>query len=252
MSGSRRHLWAKQGGRAGALALSLGAHGAVFTALVLAWATPPAPPEPAPIAVTLIAPPPPPPPPPPPAPPTPAKVIAPEASASRAAAPSPPAPPTPVRAVARPTHAAPTIDSLIAATAPRTGPASAGLSDAQYAGAASADAGGDGGEGQGCHMAQRVQAALRRDALVQAAVSQAGAAGSRAIMVWNGDWVQNGVEDGKGLAAVREAIVWEVGFAPPACRAEHMHGLVLLSLNGAATRLAVGAGEWRWSDLLTR
>jgi hypothetical protein len=70
-------------------------------------------------------------------------------------------------------------------------------------------------------------------------------------MVWNGDWVQGRGEDGKGLAAVREAILWEVGFAPAACRAQPVHGLVLLSMNGA-TRLAVGAGDWRWSDLLGR
>jgi hypothetical protein len=236
----------------GALSVSLGAHGAVFAALILAWTTPPVPSETPPIAVSLIELPPPPPPPIPPAPPKPAKIIAPEASASRAAAPTPPTPTPPTRAVARKSHAAPTIDSLVAAAAPRSGPPSAGLSDSQYAGAADADAGGDGGEGQGCHMAQRVQAALRRDALVQAAVTNAGPSAGRAIMVWNGDWVQNGGEDGKGLAAVREAIVWEIAFAPPACRAEHMRGLVLLSLNGASTRLAVGAGEWRWSDLLTR
>jgi hypothetical protein len=248
MSGSRRHLWAKRGGRFGALTVSLGAHGAIFAALILAWTTPPVATDPTPITVSLIAPPPPPIPP---APPTPAKVIAPKASASRPAAPSPPAPPTPVRAIARPSRAAPTIDSLVAASAPYTGPASPGLTDAQLAGASDADTGGD-GSGAGCHMAQRVQAALRRDALVRAAVVQAGAAGSRAIMVWNGDWVQNGGEDGKGLAAVREAIVWEIAFAPPACRAEHVHGLLLLSLNGASTRLAVGAGEWRWSDLLSR
>ncbi|MGA2953972.1 MAG: hypothetical protein ABSD80_17235, partial [Caulobacteraceae bacterium] len=71
-----------------------------------------------------------------------------------------------------------------------------------------------------------------------------------AIVVWNGDWVQNGIEDGKGLAAVREAITWEVAFAPAACRTEPMHGLVLLSVGGGGPRLALGAGRWRWSDLL--
>jgi hypothetical protein len=104
-------------------------------------------------------------------------------------------------------------------------------------------------------MAQRVQAALRRDALVQAAVAEAGRDGeTRAIMVWNGDWVQSPSQDGKGLAAVREAIMWEIAFAPPACRAERMRGLVLISLTSSQglPRLAVGAGDWRWSDLLGR
>jgi hypothetical protein len=71
-------------------------------------------------------------------------------------------------------------------------------------------------------------------------------------MVWDGDWVRNRGEDGKGLAAVREAIAWEVAFAPQACRAEPVHGLILLSMGQTqgATRLALGQDEWRWADLL--
>ena len=52
------------------------------------------------------------------------------------------------------------------------------------------------------------------------------------------------------LAAVREAIMWEVGFAPEACRSQRMHGLVVVSLADGRTRFAIGGGEWRWSDLL--
>jgi hypothetical protein len=120
------------------------------------------------------------------------------------------------------------------------------LSSAELAGAASADSGGGGGS---CDLARQVQGALRKDPLVQSAV--AGQTG-KAIKVWNGDWVRSGGEDGKGLAAVREAIIWEVAFAPEACRTRPVHGLILLSMNTApgAARLAVGAGEWRWSDLL--
>ena len=145
-----------------------------------------------------------------------------------------PPPPTPVQAVAVGKAATP----------------SAELSDVEIAGAATAGSGAGGGAG--CDMTRRLQAALRKDALVQAAV-RAPAASGKALRVWDGDWVQNGGQDGRGLAAVREAILWEVGFAPEACKAEPMHGLVLLSLNDGpgSTRLAVGAGEWRWSDLLT-
>ena len=102
-------------------------------------------------------------------------------------------------------------------------------------------------------MIRRLQAALRKDALVQAAVADARAAGSgKALLVWNGDWIRSNGQDGAGLAAVREAIMWEVGFAPEACRAEPVHGLVLISLTDGpgAARLVVGAGDWRWSDLL--
>ncbi|HEX4181263.1 MAG TPA: hypothetical protein VHY32_10770, partial [Caulobacteraceae bacterium] len=127
------------------------------------------------------------------------------------------------------------------------------LSDAQLVGATTAGIGGSGGSGGGggaCNMVRRLQDALRKDPLVQAAV--AGSPG-KAIMVWNGGWVQSHGEDGRGLAAVREAIIWEIGFAPAACKSEPMHGLVLISLNEASrpTRLAVGVGEWRWADLLT-
>ena len=128
--------------------------------------------------------------------------------------------------------------------------------DAQLAGAATAgsDSGsgsgsGSGGGGGACDMIGRVQRALRKDPLVLAAV--AGSSG-KAAMVWNGDWVRSSGEDGKGLAAVREASMWEVGFAPAQCRAQSVRGLILISVNGAGglARLAMGTGEWRWSDLL--
>jgi hypothetical protein len=165
---------------------------------------------------------------------------------------TPPAPtrPTPVQPPAAPTIARRTpvpakTATLAASDVDASEPGNA-LSAAQIAGAASADSG---PSGRPCDMARLLQSALRKDPLVQAAV--AGATG-KAIMVWDGDWVRNRGEDGKGLAAVREAILWEVAFAPEACRAEPVHGLVLLSMGqaGGSTRLALGQPAWRWSDLL--
>ena len=103
-------------------------------------------------------------------------------------------------------------------------------------------------------MVRRLQDALRRDPRVIDAVQRAHrAAGGRgaAIMVWNGDWVRSGAEDGKGLASVRQAIAVEVAFAPEACRSEPVRGMVLISLTDApgAAKLALGVGRWRWSDL---
>lgn len=98
-------------------------------------------------------------------------------------------------------------------------------------------------------MARAVQRALRSDPLVHAAVEDANRLG-KAVMLWNGDWVRTSGQDGKGLSAVREAIMWEVAFTPVACRNQRMHGLVLLSLADGSTRFAVGSGDWRWSDLL--
>ena len=99
-------------------------------------------------------------------------------------------------------------------------------------------------------MTRWLQSALRKDGRVQAAVAEA--SGGRAIRVWNGDWVRHGEQEGNGLAAVREAIMWEVAFAPAACRAEPVHGLVAISLSDGpgASRVVMGAGDWRWSDLL--
>ncbi len=121
-----------------------------------------------------------------------------------------------------------------------------GPDEALLAGAATADSGS--GEGAGCNMLRRLQDALRKDRRVQAAVGEAGGA----LMVWNGDWVRHPGQEGAGLAAVREAILWEVGFAPPACRVEPVKGLVVVTLSDApgAARLALGSGTWRWRDLL--
>jgi hypothetical protein len=205
---------------AGAVGFSLSAHAAIGLALALTWAHVQPTPEPAPIAVTLVE--------------APIPTLTPQASAADKPQPvksSPPPKPQPSDAPPRPR---PEVYG--------TG-SGAMLSDSQLAGAASADSGsGD----RACDMARRVQAALRRDQLAQAAVAKAR---GRAIMVWNGDWVQSQDEDGKGLSAVREAIMWEIAFSPAACRAEPMRGLILLSMNGGA-RIAVGSSQWRWSDLL--
>jgi hypothetical protein len=123
------------------------------------------------------------------------------------------------------------------------------LSEAQLAGAANAGEDGAGGGGGGCDTARAVQQALRTDPLVHNAVADAGRQG-KAIMMWNGDWVRSGAQEGKGLSAVRQAIVWKVAFSSESCRNQPMHGTVVLSLADGGTRFAIGADAWRWSDLL--
>lgn len=123
------------------------------------------------------------------------------------------------------------------------------LSDSQLAGAASVGEGSGGGGGGTCDLAHSVQQALRRDPNVRTAVEEANRLG-KAIRLWDGDWVRSGGQDGKGLSAVREAITWEVAFAPEACRHQRMHGVVLMSLADGGTRFAIGSDDWRWSDLL--
>jgi hypothetical protein len=207
-------------------AATAGAHVAVFGVLFFAHAkAPPAKPEPAPIMLSLIDTPKPTPP----VPPEPEKID----TGSPVIAPDP-KPPT--IHIQNQSMTQVTIDDM-----------SDVLSDSQLSGAATVGEGGD--PGGACDMGQLVQRALRRDPLVHNAVQNANRMG-KAIMVWNGDWVRTGMEDGKGLSAVREAILWEVGFAPASCRTKPVHGVVLLSLADGRTRFAVGTGEWRWTDLL--
>jgi hypothetical protein len=227
-------------------ALSLAVHLSILVLLTLAWTdtskvfvpSPPKDPD-TPVTVSLVQEPRPAP-----APPAPAPTPKPTPKPTKRAPVKPP-PRLKVRMARR--EPPPEVERLPAGEATAAGE-SAELSGAQLAGASSADSG---PVGRPCDMARRVQSALRKDPLVQAAVLQAHGAG-KALMVWNGDWVKNHGEDGKGLSAVREAILWEVAFAPPECRTEPMRGLIVLSLNTASgsARLAVGQDQWRWQDLL--
>lgn len=242
--------------RLAAWGFSLGAHLALLAAIVLAPPPPGLPPETPPVDVALVklpltvqapAPIPPAPAPPVPAPPAPSKAAAP--SPKKAAAPTKHAAAAPLKA--RSVAARADAETLAAADgdgqAPDVQPSASDMAGARHAGG--------GGGGGACDMAARLQAALRRDARVQGAVAdadrQVGSAGT-VIFLWNGDWIRRGGQDGAGLASVREAILWEVGFAPVACRTEPVHGLILLTLNDTpgAPRLALGSGNWRWSDLL--
>lgn len=171
-----------------------------------------------------------------------------------AQSPSPPAP-TPPEPVKPPppklnVHKARAAPREVAPVEVEAGPTaeSDAPSDAELASATTAENGG--GAGRACNMAGWLQARLRRDPNVQAAMAQAGR--GRPLRVWNGEWLRHTGQEGAGLATVREALMWEVAFAPQACRAEPVHGLVLLSMNDGpgAARVALGAGEWRWSDLL--
>jgi len=212
-------------------AFSAAVHAAAIAALLLAHSDQPAPAQVEMIPVTLVPP---------------LEPPAPKAETEKPPTPAEPPPPS-LHARAPRARPPPEVEPLSAAKGPAaSGPVT--LSDAQTAGAATAEGGGGGGAG--CNMARWLQSRLRKDPLVQSAMADAHA--QRPLLIWNGDWVRHGEQEGAGLAAVREAIMWEVGFAPVACRSEPVHGYVLISLNDApgAARLAMGAGDWRWSDLL--
>jgi hypothetical protein len=180
------------------------------------------------------------------------------------APPSPPQPTPPKPAPAKPTHAhahihlrkdtsrhvPPVVHGEASATEEADdSPPVPQPSESQLASATTAESGPHGGV---CNMTRLLQSALRNDRHVQEAMATARGGHGRPVLVWNGDWVRNEGEEGEGLAQVREAMIVEIGFAPKDCRAEPMHGLVLISLNDGpgGARLVFGSGVWRWSDLL--
>lgn len=226
---------------------SFGVHAAFLAALLAAQPDARAPAELPAIQVQLVQLPPPPPPAPP------APKAEPDPAPPKPAPPKvekKPKPTPPKRTVSRPIRPPPAeVKPLLADTGKVTDLA-AEVSDAELASAATAGSGSGGGGGGQCDMAGWLQTKLRKDRRVQAALAEAQK--GRAIRVWNGDWVTHPGQEGKGLAAVREAIMWEVAFAPEACRKQRVRGLILLSLNDGAggARVVVGAGDWRWSDLL--
>lgn len=165
------------------------------------------------------------------------------------ASPAPPGPPLPLLGAAQ------------LAGAMTAGPGSGGGDgDGPGGGGSGAGAGSGSGNGAGasggrCDMVRRVQDRLRRTPSVRTAVSEAGRAmnaSGRAILVWDGDWLQSQGQSGKGLAGVRQAIALEVAFSPPECKTQAMHGLAVLSIEDGpgSARLALGKSSWRWSDLL--
>jgi hypothetical protein len=228
----------RRNGRAiGVAAFSIAGHLAVGLTLLAAVATPKQAYDPQPVTVALVD--------------LPALTPAPlppqlahTADASTAPTKTEPAPTAHVQArLAPPT---PTIEAILRADKAQVSNADPGLSEAALAGAATADSGDGGG---GCNMARRLEDDLKRDQLVQTAVASFS---GKAMMVWDGDWVWIDGEDGKGLTAVRQAMMWDIAFAPKPCRAQTMHGLVVINANPAhgAARLVVGGATWRWSDLL--
>lgn len=236
--------------------------------LVLITMTPVTPPEPgikrAPVDVMLVAPPRPEPEPEPPRLPEPdpgPSLAMDPVVTTRSTPPETPPPPVERPVTRRPRPVPANVDTVSVSVV--AAPEMATISSAQVAGARTAGSGtgsGGGGAGSGagtagapCDMVERLQAALREDAEIREAVGavQRGV-GGRTVLVWDGDWIQSPGQSGKGLAGVRQAIALEVAFAPAACRAEAMRGMVVVSFSDGpgAPRLAFGRGQWRWSDML--
>lgn len=231
-----------------AVLLSLASHAVLLLAILAVRVQPPMSPEPDPITVALYQPPPPPPE-------EPKTAPRPAGELASAKISPPKLPVRPPRLVPPPR-----VEPLPAQPAPKPS-AVAELGESDLIGAATAGDGsgaggtGDGAGGGGCNMVRLLQEALRKNPRVRAALLQAhpsAVATGKAVLVWNGDWVQSPGQEGKGLAGVRELIMLEVAFAPKDCRDDPMRGLILISLSDSpgAPRLALGSRAWNWSDLL--
>lgn len=218
-----------------AITASVAAHAGLALVLYSTYAGPPKQPEPPPVTVELFD----------------NLPMVPKPDNTPPAAPKPdPIPdPPPKKSAVRPTKAPPRVTTIAAADEPDEETINSDLEESELGGALTAGAG---PSGRGCDMVRALQNALRKDRLVQAAVAEAHK--GKAMLVWNGDWVKSRGQEGKGLAAVRQAITWEIAFSPEACRTEPVRGLVLISLNDGpgAARLALGGGQWRWSDMVDR
>ncbi len=197
--------------------------------------------------------------------PTPAETPAPVRPAPPAPAPTaprrhvpkvPPPPEVKPLPVAARTQTTPAPPNVVLGEAALVGAATAGSGGGGGSGGTGGGTGSGDGSGDGrCDMVRRLQDALRRDPEVRSAVSQAyrPLGGGKAILIWDGEWTRSPGQEGRGLAGVRQAIAMEVAFAPEACRAEPMRGLVVISFADApgAPKLALGGGDWRWSQLLS-
>ena len=256
-----------------AVAISLGAHLALLPLLFLVPADPPvfssADDDFDAVILNLEPPPRPIPPPEPELAPVPVPDPKPEPAPS-AASPAPPAPrlaPPPSAPRTRaPRPAPPDVETVVANLNPAP-VAFVGLGAEALGGATVAGSGSGAGDGSGtgsgsgagagsggrCDMVRRLQDALRDDADIRRTAAEAqGVIGrDRVLLLWDGDWLQTPGQAGRGLAGVRQAIAVEIAFSPPACRRQAMRGYALITLGDApgSPRIALGAPNWRWSDL---
>ena len=109
--------------------------------------------------------------------------------------------------------------------------------------------------GQACQLTSWLQTALQNDPQVQTALSlipRPAKSVANAVMIWDGGWVDAPRGASVGVGAVRMALLSGIRSAPAACQTQTIRGPELMTLaNGADTTvLAVGAGQWRWIDLV--
>jgi hypothetical protein len=175
---------------------------------------------------------------------------APASASSPGKAPNPAPPP------AITTDAAPPMDDL----APRPDPAPAGTGEApplppadQAVLADFMPSSGGNDPDRPCDLAGALATDLGADPAARLALGRLppeSRSVANAVMMWDGDWPSDTRQGPKAL--LRAMIQREIAAARPACRDEANTGprLFLASGAGGAVAVALGSGDWRWSDLL--
>lgn len=109
--------------------------------------------------------------------------------------------------------------------------------------------------GRDCALEGPIQAALQASEPVRAALGKVPPTSrsvANAIMLWDGAWVDPAKLGGAtAIDPIRDAIIAGIAAAPADCRGSLLRGPRLLAIVGGqdTTLIALGSGEWRWSDL---
>ena len=107
-----------------------------------------------------------------------------------------------------------------------------------------------------CDLTGAIQAALEGDPRTRdelALIPQQARSVANAVQLWDGAWVDPDRLGGPTIAEpIREAIVNVIRQAPPVCHDQTVAGPRLFAITDPRGTIivALGSGQWRWSDLL--
>lgn len=107
-----------------------------------------------------------------------------------------------------------------------------------------------------CGVTDRLQRGLTGTPAVQAVLARVPLderSVANAVVIWSDRWTSSDLLGGDAVAQpIRQVLTEQIALVSAACRNLVLRGprLLVLPTTGGPTVLAVGSGEWRWSDLL--
>ena len=108
----------------------------------------------------------------------------------------------------------------------------------------------------GCALARDAGDAIQRDAAAMAeldALPPAIRTSADAVMLWNGEWLDQGaMPGGRDAGALRRVVEQVVADAPVDCREVEAIGPVFIPIpeRDHTVMIVIGSGTWRWAQLL--